>query len=461
MKTFGQLLKEYISKQGMTVYQLAKDIHMDRSFLQGVLSDNRKMPQKRFTDLLDSAAFTSSQMHQLCDAYFTEKFGEAEMERFRKIEYGLAGNYKKDLQTNPEVTPAPLTLATFYAGRSQVLSVIQGMIAEGTAQTFYSNFPFSDREINRIVYAACKRKQFLDFLHITAERDCANGSRIEAMFFALHYAEIGYLTDFSSENDFSCFFPYFIYTEKYFLQWDRHAEHAQLCSSAAVEPFISQVLENGKGASLGKILITENAIDYMEKTGVLALANNDSFISIDNTMCPAWLSPDIIQEIATPMIRSMPNVLDQLAIHYGNIATKSTFQKQIMTYQCLDRFVKTGRIEQFPLEYANPLSEQSRAQFLASTLAAEFELAVTNPACFAVNYPFVCQIGNQKQLFFISCADLPVSDTYLGKVLFTTEDEELVNDFSDYMDYLFSSEKTFSAADSRTLIQSYIERLRS
>lgn len=44
---FGKLLKEYIKSQNLTVYQLAKETGIDRSFLQGVLNGTRKLPKKK------------------------------------------------------------------------------------------------------------------------------------------------------------------------------------------------------------------------------------------------------------------------------------------------------------------------------------------------------------------------------------------------------------------------------
>lgn len=96
---FGKLLKEYIQKQNLTIYQLAKETGIDRSFLQGVLNGKRKLPKKRFSDIVNSNYFTVNQVHDLCEQYFLERFGKDKVERFECIEKGIKGEIKDELNS--------------------------------------------------------------------------------------------------------------------------------------------------------------------------------------------------------------------------------------------------------------------------------------------------------------------------------------------------------------------------
>ena len=62
MENFGSLLKDYIQAQGFSIYQIAKDTGIERSFLQNVLSGRKKLPQKRFDSIVNLSYFTTAQV---------------------------------------------------------------------------------------------------------------------------------------------------------------------------------------------------------------------------------------------------------------------------------------------------------------------------------------------------------------------------------------------------------------
>lgn len=96
---FGSLLREYIKKQNLTIYQLAKETGIDRSFLQGILKGTKKLPKKSFSCIVNSNYFTENQIHKLCEEYFLERYGKEKIERFEYIEKGATGKIKEELNT--------------------------------------------------------------------------------------------------------------------------------------------------------------------------------------------------------------------------------------------------------------------------------------------------------------------------------------------------------------------------
>lgn len=161
---FGMLLKEYIKKQGLTIYQLAKETGIDRSFLQGVLNGKRKLPKKRFSDIVNSNYFTENQIHELCQEYFLERFGKEKVERFEYLEKGITGKIKEELSTEYPAEFIDIKKETsFFSGKKEVLNLIYTILNRDEIHSFISNFDFSNTEINRIVYYSCKQGKIKDF----------------------------------------------------------------------------------------------------------------------------------------------------------------------------------------------------------------------------------------------------------------------------------------------------------
>ena len=140
---FGMLLKEYIKKQGLTIYQLAKETGIDRSFLQGVLNGKRKLPKKRFSDIVNSNYFTESQIHALCQEYFLERFGKEKVERFEYLEKGITGKIKEELSTEYPAEFIDIKKETsFFSGRKEVLNLIYTILNHDEIHSFIYNFDF-------------------------------------------------------------------------------------------------------------------------------------------------------------------------------------------------------------------------------------------------------------------------------------------------------------------------------
>lgn len=466
MDSFGNLLKKYIQKQGLTIYQVAKDSDMDRSFLQGVLSGKRKMPQIRFESLINASFFTTSQVKNLCKVYYAEKFGKEKISRFSCIEKGTKGGFKEDLRQRFITNTIELLDNTFYSGKADVLSAIFTMLNQQTTEDFYSNFTFQHNEINNMVYNACRAKKIKNFFHYVSncpENNHQNTVNIETIFFSLHYAEIGYLTYIFPENTANSFMPYYILTDKYFLQYDENFAHAFLISTDLVKKsFILNKIKEIQKNCVTKVFITDTAFEAMRIMHLFACNTKHlNIFGFDNIFCPTYVNAEIVEAIATPVVKNMPNVANQLISHYQLLlgeGTTSNINKIVITTEALERFVKTGRIDNFPLEYATPVPKNMRVEMLKSMINNKQEWQLSMPNVYHSDYNFAFQINNNN-LMFSTCEDIDAPGAYNGKVIYSTDHEKVVEDFADFFEYFSCSEKVYSNSTSRKLIQAYIDEL--
>lgn len=463
---FGKLLKEYIKKQDLTIYQLAKETGIDRSFLQGVLNGTRKLPKKRFSDIVNSNYFTVNQIHKLCEQYFFERFGAEKVQRFEYIEKGMKGKYKDELNISCDITPIEIKKETsFYSGKKEVLAVIYTILNKENTDTFTSNFDFADTEINRIIYAACKNGKIKDFFHYVTFDKTGSIRNIEIIFNALHYGEIGFITHIRSEYSANFIMPYFILTNHYFIMYDDTAENAVLFSTALIDAFLSQKINKIKDECRQFVFVTNDVFEYLNIIDTwTAKSASKVLASIDNQMCPTFITPEIIEAIATSAVKNIPAVTRQLTAHYdlvmGNGTEHNKINQLIDTYQAVSDFVKNGLLAGFPRTLADPVPTEMRSHFLKSLLDKNKveRIIITNPNFFSSDYDFNFQI-NDNYLFGATSQGLDSLDDYNGKILFFTDYDIIANDFKDYLDYLSMSENTYSPAVSEKIIKSFIEQL--
>lgn len=463
---FGSLLKEYIKKQNLTIYQLAKDTGIDRSFLQGVLNGKRKMPRKRFADVVNIEYFTTSQIHKLCETYFLEQYGAEKIRLFECIEKGIKGKFKEELNKKYECEPVKIGNGTSYhSGKKDILALIYTIMNENCISDFISNYSFNNNEVNRIVFNACKEKRIKNFFHYVTPDDDNSVYNIEIVFNTLHFAQEGYITYTNDEHSSNYILPQFIITEKYTLLFDDSIENAILFETGLIKPLLKQKSYEIKSKSKTIVNITENAFDYMYKTNTItANTNSHDLVGFDNQVCPSFITPEIIEAIATPAVKNIPSVIQQLISHYKLTAGGDCEQPFInfltVTYGAIASFVNEGYLCGFPRELANPVPKEMRSYFLKCLIDNNKvgKLFIINPNILSTNLDINFQL-NDRYLVIVLSQETNLPDDYNGKILMYTDNETLVNDFKDYLDYLSLSEKTYSQNVSRDILNAFIEQL--
>lgn len=463
---FGKLLREYIRKQKLTVYQLAKETGIDRSFLQGILNGTRKMPKKRFCDIVNSKYFTKRQIHKLCEQYFLERFGKEKIERFQYIEKGATGKIKEELNyiSYSEITELKKG-TSFYSGKKEVLKVINSILNRKKINHFISNFDFLHNEINKIIYNTCKKGIINDFFHFVTLDEISSVRNIQIVFNSLHYAEIGYITYSYKDFSVNSLMPFFIIVDNYFLIFDEEAENAILLDTSLITLFLKEKINKIKEECQPLIIVSNNAFDYMKLINTITVnCSSDIMEGFDNQMCPTFITPEIIEAIATPEVKNIPSIVQQLTSHYkmisGNCSKRILLNFLVITYNSLDEFINNGLLAGFPRALANPVPKEMRSHFLKALINKNNleKLIITNPNMFKSNYDFNYQINN-KYLVIASSKGLSDPNDFNGTVTYYTDSELIADDFKDYLDYLAMSEKTYSIEVSKSIIEEFIKQL--
>lgn len=472
METFGELLKSYIKAQGLTAYGLAKDTGIDRSFLQGVFKGTKKMPEKRFNDIVNQQFFTAEQVSNLCNLYYADKLGKKEMKRIHFIEKWIKGELREALLEDVEYPKIKITPYKAYHGRENVLSLIYTALNEAPINYFVSNFIFADEEINSLIYSVCLKKKIDTFFHYVSRDNDNIFLDLEDIFYSIHYAEIGYLTDMHYEPKSSDMLELFILTEKYFIKYDAEAENAYIIETKAIDEFIEEKIRAIRRRCRKHIYMPENAIEMMKLMDTAISENIDSdTIGIDNSMCPAYLTPEIANDIASDFVKQRPEIIAGLFAHYKLMLgsnevenEKKDLTKIVVLHSAMDKFVQTGRIDTLPLLLASEVKKNTQRADMIEQMynLPDKQYKLTNPMFFDTDYPFAWQIKNKALSITTAKYPLDLNDPeqYIGNVFYMTENEKSVATFMNFFDYFSKTEKVHSLPASIQLLTAYVDTLR-
>lgn len=466
MKPFGALLKQYIQEQGLTIYQVAKSTGIDRSFLQGVLSGSRKLPQKRFTDVVHSTYFTTSQISNLCGAYYLEKLGKEAMERLYRIEAGFKGDIRKELCTvyRCNKTSIPTEQTNFLAAKDDILQAVYSILDREKINCFYSNFSFEHTEINRIVYAACQRRAMRNFFHYTNKNEGKDCHNLNILFNALHYAEEGYYTHITPQpHMFSSMMPYFIFTDSHFIQYDATCENAVIMDAKTVEHYLLHSMDKMKKAADAYPFMTTDPLQAQELIQMLVgSAVHSQTVSFDNAVGVLFLTPQVIAAAATEQIENVPAIIQRIQSHFSLCfgSNRSNFKTLYLTYESVINYVRTGRIPSFPPTHATNIPLALRSQLLHNLLefAKQKKLQLTNPQMLPIQCHITAQIADNTLLVTL-CDDQSFPTAYQEKIVYFTDDKQTVEDFLNYYNYISVSEKTFSPDTSKAILEGFLKEL--
>lgn len=171
MKKFNELLKEYISTQNVTIYQISKQTEINRTMLQNVIAGRKKFPKKRLLDLLNSTYFTSEQIKNLSTAYLCEEHGEDKSEFFEFCNYCFSQKFCDDLDNTYSAEQFDLDgEVEFLNDKEKIIAAVNAVIENSKNDTFVSNFNFGQKKSTPSFTKLVKTKNLKNFTITQATR---------------------------------------------------------------------------------------------------------------------------------------------------------------------------------------------------------------------------------------------------------------------------------------------------
>ena len=325
MKNFNELLKECIDTQGVAIYQISKQTDINRTFIQNVIAGRKKFPQKKLGDLLNSVFFTSEQIKNLCDAYFVEKYDEKKPEFFDFCNYCFSKKFEKDMCKKYEAGVIEANSdVMFLDSKEKILAAINTAVLKNNDEIFISNFSFDKKEINSIIYDACKNKKFKEFYHYTKYTD-DEIKNANIIFNSINYARYDCITYTGNYNNFNLMFPEFVMCGNIIVMFDENVKSGSVIKNKELSEHIAKQNEKKMQSAKTDVVVFHNAFEYMNYLDVKSHKKiNPEIIVLDNHICSIGVAKEIIEDIATEQIKSATQVYQQLISHFDLLLDNST-----------------------------------------------------------------------------------------------------------------------------------------
>lgn len=462
MKKFNELLKEYIDAQGVAIYQISKQTDINRTFIQNVIADRKKFPQKKLGDLLNCTFFTSEQIKNLCNAFFVEKYDEKKPEFFNFCNYCLSKKFEEDMCRKYEAGTIEIESdVMFLDSKEKILASINTATAQSN-DILITNFNFNKKEINTIIYDACRNGKFNEFYHYIKYTDDET-ENVNIIFNSIHYAKHDCLTYISNYNSFNLMFPEFVMCGDIIVMFDENVKNGSVIRNKDLAEHIIRQNEKMKNSAKKDVAVFHNAFEYMQYLDAVSNKKVEpEIITFDNHVCSVGFTKEIIEDIATEQIKNATQVYQQLLSHYDLMLDNSfsNIKKYSISYNGLIEFVKTGKLCDFPSGLANNLKPSHRAEVLNFLVKQSHLIFVTNPGYGKFDeLPINIEVTDNQLLISYNLDDEKAQPNFGIQVLYETENTKLIESFNNYLEYLTISEKTYSPDYSRKFIQSQIDIL--
>ena len=141
---FGEVLREYISKNGYSINEFAGKCKIDRAWLSNVLSGRKELSEAKFDNILKSKLLSESQNENLIALYRLKDFSSDQVERMEYIIERLS----RKIRRNDSIIPIEYDEnRRMYLGKANLLSVLYRIIENKDVLSFiYTNIPTEAEE---------------------------------------------------------------------------------------------------------------------------------------------------------------------------------------------------------------------------------------------------------------------------------------------------------------------------
>lgn len=467
MSKFGEVLREYISKNGYSINEFAGKCKIDRAWLSNVLSGRKELSEAKFDNILKSKLLSESQNENLIALYRLKDFSSDQVERMEYIMEHLS----RKIRRNDSIAPIKYDEnRRMYLGKANLLSVLYRIIENKDELSFiYTNIPTEAEESLDVLYDFLKHDDYkkIDYKHIFLTDNGVSIHNISTYFTICDFAELGY-TDFSVIKDVELnslntndFFPYFIITDKKIMLFDAEFNNAIVSFDDKIinvhtRKFMA-LYEKGENP----VTSFSNAVELMRT--LTSMHNSSSELSFTPDFCVTpCLDYDILNKNATPNLPDKELLIRAVLNHYNiDYSHFSNF----VTIESINRFAKDGIIYEIPRDYLLPVDVESRIKLLKSVKDnidnnGKYKTYILNPTKFNYNsYDIQVEKIGVLTVCGIRQGNKDNIQSFMGEWLCSIDDENIFKDFMNLEKYLIESKIVYSDEFSSQYVSNIILEL--
>lgn len=478
----GEMMHSYIQKNGYSIYEISKKAEVNRTTLQKVLTNERKLTKPMLDKLRPYLKLTPSEYSDLVLMIGETKKGKAEIENFNFIKHMIESVYESSY-ANEAMNRYKLSVAHDVKDYKKELFVgriaIEGLIHEllhleykkelpsikvyipnnsnlinGVLQQQAIMFPeFNTLHVNQIIaMSRDKSKPNTARTNLNILSNVLPNIVISKCKYDINYY---YGQDIEDKGEFG--FPYYIVFSGAVLMLSANCNTALLSSKDTVVEYFTNMFDAFLKKSLPLMTPCVYAEDILPHMMQLDL-KCEHLYSLENQPCfVTYLTRDVIEKYTN---HDLPNYNDAITL----VTMRAEQLRGLKGHTCyfsktgLNDFVKTGILADFSPEYASPLEVNDR-KWLLQELYKEIESnrqghRMINPYAFAMPSNLICALHKNLGIDFYGFGLNEQNYKYIH-----IAEMSLVDVFERFFEYISESDLVYSQMDTLNYIDECIKKL--
>lgn len=477
MSQFLEMLSSAIKSHGLTIYSLAAESGIERSYLSKILSGKRSMSTENFSNIMKSVPFSLEENKALREGFIAETYGKDRFENYINIIKNISeltsirqynsGAIRVSLDFNGE---------TIRFGSSKdfaniIEAVIDGeMVSDAEKCRIYTNI---DSEILFEIIKKYPQNPKLDFRQIVAiGNDSSSYSQIisRTLKFGVLRCPTNYYNISDAAERTNSLFPYYLISSDICVFADSELKEGYVIKDADVadihaERFLS-VLKN-TDSYIDRI---NDIMESKEHHANILKNGCENAYAIETCFCPPFfMTRDMWEQIAKPDVPNREFLIDSTYEYYCHFRDCINKFTTVISKNGLMSFVKNGVVSQMPREYALPLTPENILKVLEGF--REYYLRESNRLFFvkenifhiadSIDVEIFDNRNTQNEINMLLAIDSEGQPMkFVGNFCFKISDKNTIIDFLEFINSFTVSGFCYTEEESVAILDEEIRKLR-
>lgn len=453
MLSFAETLSGFLKESGFSQKMVADMCGCSRTMIYAVLNSKKQMSEAAFQTLVHEVPLTEEQKKRLRVAYYSDKYPPGIVSKLDLISKRFSSIRVPIVDLSSFSANNAFAEDTAILTKRNLIIIIRSLIPELAKQhehaEIYTNYPYSEREIDDAVYETLRGIDSpVVFKHIIPhEISGKSDNNVSMIFDSLRYIKLRHvpLVLESADTEYNpseILYRYYFLGNSFLILFNSDSSGGILLRSPQVISAAQQKIRLIAEACKPLSVLPENYLmlrELLAQSGKLSLQ-----ASIDNYVCVGrFINEDILNAIARP---DVPNreALIKIAVHHYDLINEIPSFPMFFTAQGFRSFAATGLTQEFPANWTVPMPPEYRKQILRKYIelvsAEKQEMFILNDNLlrFASNERFSIELYGSGMFVLGSISDK--SHSYLGEYVSFFSDDSIIAPFKAYLDYIQRNE---------------------
>lgn len=484
MNTLGELLRKYIDKSGNTVYGISKAANINRSTLQKALTGERNLSIDLLDQLYPFLKLTQNEKNELLklmdikengkELHEQREFIRAMIEHISDTIFGnqiaLSGIRDSDKQRNIEFKNTQV----FYGNHAikNLLIFLIDFECKAKKPKLYTNIPGNQSIVHEVFehtlyysgnYSDLDIKHIIHFTKESQPNMCINNLEtfsyiVPLISIAGFPYDVYYNYQAHNTTEFkNSAFPYYILGTDWCALISEDCMTALYCNTKEVVLYLENLFEAELSNSTPLASLCEKPDDifpYLIKVN----STDTPHYCVEYQPCLlTYLTDEMIQKYSKTNVENYTQIIQYLSLRREQMQHLSSHTCYFSKSGLLS-FTESGRMVDFPEEYAEPLDKSDR-KILLESFYNEIENGLQNhrminPHVLLISDYFTYCVTEGKGLAFFGYSDNKRQYNYI-----IIEELTMIESFIDFSKYLLSSPYVYTKNETLDFLKQCINSL--